>query len=105
MGGKGGVKDCEASPPLSFKRGTLTCRFLKSTTFSRLLYATDKERLEFTAFDDIYDHRNPNLMGLTEKTINNHLANIDFYVNEYLLYYDATEVKDGAHSVGEFLGH
>ncbi len=43
--------------------------------------------------------------GLTKKTIDNHLANIDFYVNEYLLYYDATEAKDGIHAVGEFLGH
>ena len=42
--------------------------------------------------------------GLSEKTINNHLSNIDFYVNEYLLYEDATEAKDGIGSVGMFLG-
>jgi hypothetical protein len=43
--------------------------------------------------------------GLTENTINNHLSNIDFFVNEYLLYEDATEAKDGVGFVGMFLGY
>ena len=43
--------------------------------------------------------------GLSEKTINNHLSNVDFYVNEYLLYEDATEAKDGVGAVGMFLGY
>ena len=46
-----------------------------------------------------------NSSGLSEKTINNHISNIDFYVNEYLLYEDATEAKDGASAVGMFLGY
>jgi site-specific recombinase XerD len=43
--------------------------------------------------------------GLSEKTIKNHLANIDFYINEYLLYEDAVEAKDGVDSVSDFLGY
>ncbi|MCI5164564.1 MAG: recombinase [Candidatus Electrothrix sp. GM3_4] len=43
--------------------------------------------------------------GLSEKTIKNHLENIDFYLNEYLLYEDAIEAKDGAGDVGMFLGY
>ncbi|MBN4053147.1 recombinase [bacterium AH-315-L15] len=43
--------------------------------------------------------------GLSEKTINNHVSNIDFYINEYLLYEDATEAKDGVQAVGMFLGY
>lgn len=43
--------------------------------------------------------------GLSKKTIDNHVSNIDFYINEYLLYEDATEAKDGVHSVGLFLGY
>ena len=43
--------------------------------------------------------------GLSENTINNHVSNIDFYVNEYLLYEDAIEVKDGVDAVGMFLGY
>jgi len=43
--------------------------------------------------------------GLSEKTISNHLSNIDFYINEYLLYEDATEAKDGAYAVSMFLGY
>jgi len=42
--------------------------------------------------------------GLSKKTIQNHVLNIDFYINEYLLYEDATEARDGVHAVGMFLG-
>ena len=43
--------------------------------------------------------------GLSQKTINNHSSNINFYVNEYLLYEDATEAKDGVYDIGMFLGY
>jgi len=43
--------------------------------------------------------------GLSKNTINNHLSNIDFYINEYLLYEDGTEVRDGIDAVGMFLGY
>lgn len=43
--------------------------------------------------------------GLSEKTIKNHVFNIDFYINEYLLYEDASEAKDGVCRVGMFLGY
>ena len=40
-----------------------------------------------------------------KKTIKNHVSNIDFYLNEFLLYEEATEAKDGAGDVGMFLGY
>lgn len=43
--------------------------------------------------------------GLVEKTINNHVSNIDFYINEFLLYEEATEAKEGVISVNMFLGY
>ncbi len=43
--------------------------------------------------------------GLSEKTIKNHLFNIDFYINEFLLSEDALEAKDGADYVDMFLGY
>lgn len=43
--------------------------------------------------------------GVADKTIRNHLSNIDFYINEYLLYEDAAEAKDGVHSIGFYLGY
>lgn len=43
--------------------------------------------------------------GLSKSTINNHVSNIDFYVNEYLLYEDAIEAKEGVNSVSMFLGY
>jgi intergrase/recombinase len=43
--------------------------------------------------------------GLSEKTIRNHLSNIDFYINEYLLYEDAVEAKEGVYTVSTFLGY
>jgi site-specific recombinase XerD len=43
--------------------------------------------------------------GLTEKTISNHIDNVDFYINEYLLYEDAVEPQAGVHGVSMFLGY
>lgn len=43
--------------------------------------------------------------GLAKKTIDNHLSNIEFYVNEYLLYEEAIEAKDGVAAVDMFLGY
>jgi len=43
--------------------------------------------------------------GLSEKTINKHVSNIDFYINDYLLYEDAIEAQDGVDAVEMFLGY
>ncbi|MBN1900786.1 recombinase [Candidatus Sumerlaeota bacterium] len=43
--------------------------------------------------------------GLSEKTIDKHLNNVDFYINEYLLYDDAREPQDGIHAISMFLGY
>ncbi|MCD4782614.1 MAG: recombinase [Candidatus Eremiobacteraeota bacterium] len=40
-----------------------------------------------------------------DKTIDKHISNIDFYINEYLLYEDVIEAKDGANEVSMFLGY
>ena len=42
---------------------------------------------------------------LKEKTIKRHIENVDFYINEFLLYEDAVEAKDGAIEIGMFLGY
>lgn len=41
---------------------------------------------------------------LSKSTIKKHLSNIDFYINEYLLYEDATPAEEGADEIGMFLG-
>jgi site-specific recombinase XerD len=43
--------------------------------------------------------------GLAAGTIKNHCANIEFYVNEFLLYEEAMEAKDGVTEVDAFLGY
>jgi hypothetical protein len=42
--------------------------------------------------------------NFSEKTINDHISNIDFYINEYLLYYEPIEAQDGIGDVSTFLG-
>lgn len=42
---------------------------------------------------------------LSKSTIKRHFDNIDFYLNEFLLYEDAQEAKEGLHSIGLFLGY
>jgi len=42
--------------------------------------------------------------GLAEKTIRNHVSNVDFYINDYLCYYEVRDVKEGCYCISEFLG-
>jgi hypothetical protein len=42
---------------------------------------------------------------IKDNTIREHVENVDFYINEFLLYDDTTEAKDGALSIGMFLGY
>ena len=41
---------------------------------------------------------------LSKKTIANHCNNVDFYINEVLLYEEAIEASDGIYEIGYFLG-
>jgi site-specific recombinase XerD len=43
--------------------------------------------------------------GLKEKTIEKHVFNVDFYINNFLLYYDALDVKYGCYKIDNFLGY
>jgi intergrase/recombinase len=43
--------------------------------------------------------------NLSEKTIRSHASNIDFYINEYLLYENTIDPEDGISSVNMFLGY
>ena len=43
--------------------------------------------------------------GLTEATAKKHHENIDFYINEFLLYDGATPASEGVDEVGMFLGY
>lgn len=42
--------------------------------------------------------------GLSAKTINTHLSNVDFYINEYLLLEDANPMENGVSMLDMFLG-
>ena len=42
--------------------------------------------------------------GLTTKTVNRHLANVDFYINEYLLREEPLPMVYGTAKVDMFLG-
>lgn len=43
--------------------------------------------------------------GLSEKTINRHLSNVDFYINNFLLHEDAYSMNYGVSMIGDFLGN
>ena len=44
-----------------------------------------------------------NEKNLTEKTIRNHIANINLYINDYLSYYEVTKMEDGVFMAYDFL--
>ena len=43
--------------------------------------------------------------GLSKSTIDKHVYNVAFYINEFLLYEDAVEAREGIHSISMFLGY
>lgn len=43
--------------------------------------------------------------GIKESTIDKHYQNIDFYINEFLLYEDAIPANEGSHLISMFLGY
>lgn len=43
--------------------------------------------------------------GIKSKTINKHYSNVELYINNFLLYEDATQAKDGIGDIGMFLGY
>ena len=43
--------------------------------------------------------------GLVNKTIDSHVGNIEFFINDFLLGYDAIPAKDGIDYVDDFLGN
>jgi len=42
---------------------------------------------------------------LSQKTMEKHCSNVNFYINEFLLYEDAIEAANGVNEVGMFLGY
>lgn len=44
-----------------------------------------------------------NSKNLVKKTIKKHIGNIDFYINDYLVYYEIVKMEDGMNEVYSFL--
>ena len=42
--------------------------------------------------------------GLSQKTIDKHYYNVDFYINEFLLYEEAIDASEGIYEIDLFLG-
>lgn len=43
--------------------------------------------------------------GLSRKTIDNHVKNSDFFINEFLVYEDAVPANEGCSQISMFLGY
>lgn len=70
----------------------------------------EKKCKEIQAQNDIYlDEFADDLIetGLKPKTINGHLGNVDFYINNFLLREDALDIVSGTDyfTIGDFLGN
>ena len=65
--------------------------------------ACEAMRQRNQAYLDLFQHSLEE-SGLKPKTIQNHLDNVDFFINTYLLHYDVQDMEAGCHAVGGFLG-
>ncbi|MGO8749613.1 MAG: hypothetical protein ACLQNE_26960 [Thermoguttaceae bacterium] len=43
--------------------------------------------------------------GITKKTVDHHVRNVDIYINDFMLYDDATPAKEGVGGISMFLGY
>lgn len=66
--------------------------------------ACDAIRHENAAILETFENYLAN-KGLSQKTINKHISNVDFYINDYLLHDDVRTMEDGASRVDDFLGY
>jgi site-specific recombinase XerD len=42
--------------------------------------------------------------GLSQKTIHKHISSVEFYINDYVCYYDLIDASQGCHKIYGFLG-
>lgn len=42
--------------------------------------------------------------NLSDKTIKNHISNVELFIDDYLCYYDLVPMEDGVSAIGMFLG-
>ena len=59
----------------------------------------EKNKILLTKFEEYL-----NTKSISPKTIKKHISNIDFYANQFLLYYDVIELEKGFLEIGSFLG-
>ena len=63
----------------------------------------EKIRSDNDKYLDLFEH-DLSVAGLANKTIRKHLANVDFYINEFLLREDTHPMEDGVGMLDWFLG-
>ena len=67
----------------------------------------EKEKNEIVKKNEVYLNEFKKWLtdkGLVSKTIDKHLENVEFYINEYLNYYEPTEMEEGCYDLNSFLG-
>lgn len=42
--------------------------------------------------------------NLAPKTIKNHLSNVEFYINDYLNYYEVSDIEEGCYGLSSYFG-
>lgn len=70
----------------------------KNNSFKNWCHEIQKENQEL--LDDFAQWLE--VKGLRQKTIEEHLFNVDFYINEYLLYHKTDRVEYGAVQINDF---
>ena len=73
---------------MDYKQYTKTCQTIQKTN-NRLLQLFEEDLVK---------------SGLKEKTINRHLSNVDFFLNEFLIRAGALSMEEGISMLDEYLG-
>lgn len=73
---------------------------LEMDEYVELLEKTRKENEQYL---EIFK-KDLQTQGLKDKTIEKHIFNIDFYINDFLNYYDIQNMPEGCYDIDTFLG-
>ena len=74
---------------MDYEQYTKTCQTIQNTN-NRLLQLFEEDLVK---------------SGLKEKTINRHLSNVDFFLNEFLIRAGALPMEEGISMLDEYLGN
>ncbi|MCD8013835.1 MAG: hypothetical protein LUG99_11775 [Lachnospiraceae bacterium] len=101
---KGNVSENEVSEDNIFEDAELDEEKTERPAFNFEEYEAQCEKIR-QENEVLLEEFAKSMSGLSRKTVNQHISNVNFYLNDYLLYEDAQSFREGVYSLDDYLGY